>query len=206
MGVKVEGSIPSFLKMLKQQMIVDSILKTNINKKILNDFLIEKKNYRVMISGMSNYAASSQDRKDLLFPPIYHLILDYNQMPLINWINKKDATFNLIPGRQSKYKITLSNKIPNWYTNFIICVLPLINNLNLNENNESGNPENNESGNHENTKFEINKINVNIETGHIMFGLNKKFYGANFDFNFGSNLLYSKFIASYYLLPININT
>jgi len=104
---------------------------------------------------MSNHAASTQNRKDLLFPSIYHLILDFNQMPSINSINKKDAAFNLIPGRQSKYKVTINN----CYYNYIIRLLPLIFNNN-------------------------SLINFNRESKHIMFGLKKKFYGANLDFFF----------------------
>lgn len=184
MGVKVEGSIPSFLKMLKQQMLVDSLFLIDFDDNSLNKFFTNNKNNQVQITGMSNYAASYRNREgeDVeeageISLSIFNLILTFGQMPLINSMNKKDAAFNLIPDRQSKYKLTLQNKIPYWYSNFIFFLLPLL---------------------HSNPILN----NVNPNSKFVMFGMNHPFYGANLKFSFSSNPILSEFYASYYLLPL----
>lgn len=82
-------------KMLKNQWSIDS---NDLNYK--NNFL--------SISGMSNKAASSLVNKDLFFPTVYNLLIDYKQFPSISSIKQKHAAFNLIPGRQCKYKLSFS--------------------------------------------------------------------------------------------------
>lgn len=77
---------------------------------------------------MSNKAASSLVNKEYLFPSIYNLLLDYNQYPFMSSIKQKHAAFNLITGRQCKYKLTL----PLFNSSFLLS--RLIINLNLNKN------------------------------------------------------------------------
>lgn len=73
-----------------------------------NNNLVYKKDLKkITISGMSNKAATSTTNKDLLFPTVYNLLLDFGIMPIISSINQKQAAFNLITGRQCKYQLSI---------------------------------------------------------------------------------------------------
>jgi hypothetical protein len=158
--------------MLKNQLIIDNLFRNPLKYKE-NEKKPAKLKIRLLISGMSNIAACSLTRKDLFFPTVYNLILDYNQYPGISTILKKQAAFNLIPGRQSKFKITL-NLLP--YPTFLTMAFPY---YNFNNNKD-------------------NNFNYNNTTKNFKFGFSKKFYGANFNFYADSS-----FIISYLLLPLN---
>lgn len=89
---------------MKVQILLFWMLK---NQRSIDSNNLVYKNNNILISGMSNRAASNLNNKELLFPSIYNIIKDYHQFPSISSIYEKQAAFNLIPGRQSKYKLTI---------------------------------------------------------------------------------------------------
>lgn len=81
---------------------------------------------------MSNKAASNLSNKDLFLPSVYNLMLDYKQFPSISSIEEKNAAFNLILGRQCKFKLSLPLfNSPLMFPLFIISLNP---NIKLNNN------------------------------------------------------------------------
>ena len=80
---------------------------------------------------MSNKAASSLLNKELFLPSVYNLLLDFKQFPSISSISQKNAAFNLIIGRQCKFKLS----IPLFNSSFLFPLLIISlnsNKLNLN--------------------------------------------------------------------------
>lgn len=89
--------------MLKKQILIDNILK---NPQTF--YLSNLKKNQLIISGMSNLAASNILISDFFFSPLSSLLSDFNQFPQIGHIESKLAAFNWVLDRQCKFKINLN--------------------------------------------------------------------------------------------------